>query len=288
MAPEYEREYRFCRRVQIDHFRSLLVETTGLFRTDFPSRFLVDLSHVDSIDTFGVAYIAACFHSIIMNTPAAKRWIRRPRNDEVHKRLLDFGFYEEIGAGQHFQARTPSSDRVDLTYITQMEIFFVDDLLDLLERMQPFKEGLKPTMRAALYELVGNFAEHSGSAAGAWISGDFDRELHRITLCVLDLGRGIPATLRTLRRYHRYSDAHLIELATERGVSSVRGTRGIGLDTIRRFVKKNGGSLTIVAGNGAVTFDADARPKKQRPKVGFPGTAVALSLVPTRAGLYVL
>ena len=155
----------------------------------------------------------------------------------------------EISSG----LRQPDRNRVDLVHIRELEPLFIDGLLNFLESLQPFAPGLKPSMRMSLLELVQNFAEHSGSATGAWVSGHKYR--NRITLCLLDLGKGIPTSLRGVDRYRRMrSDPHLIELATEPGVSAVATNRGRGLDVIRRFVRVNGGTMTIISGKGRVRF----------------------------------
>jgi len=141
-------------------------------------------------------------------------------------------------------------------------------------------------MRMALIELVQNFAEHSGSVFGAWASGQKFRG--RITLCLLDLGKGIPSSLRGVPKYHRMRDPHLIELSTEEGVSAAATSRGRGLFVIRRFVRANEGTMTIISGKGRVRFRPDRKPMRDEIDGFFPGTAVFLSLVPTKRGLYVL
>jgi anti-sigma regulatory factor (Ser/Thr protein kinase) len=247
---------------------------------------IIDLSSLTFTDSFGLTYLAACLHVVSSSVSGS---VRRPRREDVHKYLLDAGFYESLGVGDRFGPRKPSADRVDLVHITAVQPAFIDQLLDFLENMQPFEEGLRPSMRMALLELVQNFAEHSGSDPGAWISGQFHPRSKRITLCVLDLGRGIPNALRTLRKYQRIRDPQLVELATQEGVSSIPGERrGLGLNTIRRFVRTNGGTLTIMSYKGYVKFYPDRRPAPKRLDVPFPGTAVFMSLVPTQRGLFVL
>src|SRR5208337_2799758 len=155
--------------------------------------------------------------------------------------------YEVIGLSDHLPPRQPATDKVDLAHIQALEPLFIDSLLDFMERNMPFAPGLRSSIRMSLIELVQNFADHSGSQIGAWATGQ--EYQNRITLCVLDLGKGIPNTLRTLAKYRRHKDPHLIELATEEGVSSVPGFRGRGLTVIRRFVRSNGGAMTIISGN---------------------------------------
>lgn len=107
---------------------------------------------------------------------------------------------------------------MDLVHIKELEPLFIDGLLDFLENVQRFAPRLRLSMRMALLELVQNFADHSGSVSGAWASGQKYRD--RITLCLLDLGKGIPNSLRGVQKYRRMRDPHLIEISTEEGVSA--------------------------------------------------------------------
>jgi anti-sigma regulatory factor (Ser/Thr protein kinase) len=177
---------------------------------------------------------------------------------------------------------------VDIVHITALQPGFIDHLLDFLESVQPFEEGLKDSMRMALLELIQNFSEHSGSTQGAWVVGQFDPSQKRIGVCVLDLGIGIPTSLRTLVKYRSYGDERLIENATRLGISSTSGSRGLGLNTIRRFVAANEGTLTILAGAGFVEFRAQKVTKHRKLRTPFPWTAVFMSLLPTKRGLFVL
>lgn len=280
------RRYSFYRLATIGWANPLLRQTVALFTDALPQEITVDLSSIEFLDSFGLTYLAACLdrcraqgiHKILISPPS------RPN---VNKHLQDAGFYEEIGLGDLFQARQPSRNRVDLVHIRELEPLFIDGLLDFLENMQPFAAGLKSSMRMALLELVQNFAEHSGSRFGAWASGHKYRD--RFTLCLLDLGKGIPTSLRGVQKYRRIrGDHNLIELSTEEGVSAAAAGRGRGLTVIRRFVRVNGGTMTIISGRGRVRFRPDRKPKKDEIDGFFPGTAVFLSLVPTKRGLYVL
>ena len=231
-------QYSFYRLATAGWANRLLRDTVSLLSDDVADGLVLDLSNLEFVDTFGITYLAACFHSVSSRVNGS---VRPPRKREVNDYLLDVGLYEAIGLGGRFRPRKPSRDRVDLVHITELEPLFIDHLLDFLERRQPFDEGLRGSMRMALLELIQNFVEHSGSGVGAWVSGQFHPQRSRITLCVLDLGRGIPEALRSVPRYRRYGDERLIELATVEGISSVAASRGLGLSTIRRFVRSNGG-----------------------------------------------
>jgi hypothetical protein len=279
--------FPFYRLSTIGWANPLLRQTLPLLAPQMPQELLVDLSSVEFLDSFGLTYLAACLDRCSGQEGITKILVRPPSRANVHTYLQNAGFYESIGLGDQFRPRQPDRNRVDLVHIRELEPLFIDGLLNFLESLQPFAPGLKPSMRMALLELVQNFAEHSGSVTGAWVSGHKYR--NRITLCLLDLGKGIPASLRGVDRYRRMrSDPHLIELATEAGVSAVATNRGRGLDVIRRFVRVNGGTMTIISGKGRVRFRPDRRAKRDKIDGVFPGTAVFLSLVPTQRGLYVL
>lgn len=279
-------EFPFYRLATAGWANRLMRDTVSLLVYDVPDGLVLDLSNLEFVDTLGITYLAACFHTVSAKVSGS---VRPPRKKEVNNYLLDVGLYEAIGLGDRFRPRKPSRDRVDLIHITELEPLFIDHLLDFLERRQPFDQGLRGSMRMALLELIQNFAEHSGSTAGAWVSGQFHPKSNRITLCVLDLGRGIPEALRTLPKYRRFRDVRLVELATEEGVSSVpHASRGLGLSTIRRFVRSNGGSLKLLAGKALVSFPPDRRPSGKALDTRFPGTVAFISLVPTERGLFIL
>jgi hypothetical protein len=246
----------------------------------------IDLSELQFIDSFGLTLLAASFH--VLKHSGAHGFVRRPRQADIHQELLDMGLYESLGIDL-FGPRTLRRDRVDIRHITAFEPLFIDHLLDFLESMQPFEEGLRPSIRMALLELIQNFSEHSKSKIGAWIAGQFDTARKRINLCVMDFSMGIPETLRRIPRFYRHGDERLIELATGEGITSVvNSSRGLGLTAIRRFVSANHGTLTILAGRGQVTFSSSSSPTRKKLRVPFLGTAAFLSLVPTQQGLFVL
>jgi hypothetical protein len=236
-------------------------------------------------DSFGMTLLASCFNVLV--SANIHGFVRPPRQAATHKELLEPGLYEAIGIDR-FGPRNPRRDRVDMVHLTALQPGFIDHLLDFLESVQPFEESLRGSMRMALLELIQNFSEHSGSEHGAWVVGQFDPQEKRIGLCVLDLGIGIPDSLRGVLKYRSYGDERLIDQATRMGISSTAGTRGLGLNTIRRFVAANEGVLTILAGSGLVSFEAQKTPVHRKLRVRFPGTAVFMSLVPTKRGLFVL
>jgi signal transduction histidine kinase len=286
-GPRPSDRYRFPRAATIERSDDLLKIAAPLLKANVSPGLLVDLSQLERVDSFGMTLLAACFHSLISSRIPGS--VRRPAKEEVHLQLLDMGLYESIGIGDRFEPRRPSRDRVDLVHIKALQPEFINSLLDFLERMQPFEEGLRPSMRMALLELIQNFSEHAKASLGAWVTGQFSPQLERITLSVLDSGIGIPESLRIVPRYRNYGDERLIELATLEGVTSVeKSSRGLGLSTIRRFVEANKGTLTILSGNARMIFSPNGEVIGRKIPAVFRGTAVFLSLLPTERGLYSL
>jgi anti-anti-sigma regulatory factor/anti-sigma regulatory factor (Ser/Thr protein kinase) len=283
--------FAFYRLATIGWANPLLKLTIDMFRECPGEEVVVDLSEVTFIDAFGVTYLAACLHRLDTFQECRRVWIRPPRDQRVNQHLQNVGFYESIGLADKFQARQPSSDRVDLIHVRELEPGFIDSLLEFLAALQPFGDGVRASIRMTLIELLQNFVEHSHSEGGAWICGQLHPRpkgstVPRITLCFLDLGIGIPGSLKTVPKYSKLQDEPLIELSVEDGVSAREGARGRGLTMIHRFVKINGGSMAIVSNRGRAKFPADRRPIPEKLDTEFPGAAVFLSLKPTAKGLY--
>jgi hypothetical protein len=140
---------------------------------------------LENIDSFGIAVLAASFYVLVSS--GIHGFIRPPKRQDVHRELLDMGLYESLGVDR-FGPRTPRTDRVDIKHITAFQPGFIDHLLDFLEHMQPFEEGLRLSIRMALLELVQNFSEHSRSDIGAWVAGQLDPRDNRVNLCIMDFG----------------------------------------------------------------------------------------------------
>jgi anti-anti-sigma regulatory factor len=97
---------------------------------DISQEILVDLYSVEFLDSFGVAYLAACLDRCQAQTGITKILIRPPSRANVNQHLQDTGFYESIGLGNQFQARKPNKDRVDLVHLLTSEPLFIDCLLN--------------------------------------------------------------------------------------------------------------------------------------------------------------
>src|SRR5205814_8696270 len=101
----------------------------------------------------------------------------------------------------------------------------------------------------------------------------------------VDVGRGIPDLIRTLKKYQSVrDDAALIEAATEEGVTTRKDRPGgMGLTFIRQYLRGSEGTLSILSEHGKVSFQPKkiVRRSKKAGEQPFPGTAIDILM---RAG----
>lgn len=120
-----------------------------------------------------------------------------------------------------------------------------------------------------------------------WMTGSYDRQIGSLRILILDLGNGIPATLKLstlwdqissyLSRLSAPNDADRIDAAVQAGRSSTGNQgRGNGLDEIRKFIEQGpNGRLRILSGEGEVVYSSgDENPAKFVRALPFPGTLI--------------
>jgi len=110
-------------------------------------------------------------------------------------------------------------------------------------------------LEVCLKELINNIHDHA-DLDEAGISAQYYPKNHRIEACVGDFGIGIPSTVRQVLP-HLMDDGQAIIKAVELGFTSQSkpANRGAGLAYLmQQIVEQNGGEMTILSGNGKVTF----------------------------------
>jgi anti-anti-sigma regulatory factor len=99
-------EYSFYRLATVGWANPLMGKTVALLSGDSTDGLTLDLSKLEFTDSFGLTYLAACFHVVVSS---GVHGFVRPRREDVHQYLLDAGFYEAIGFGERFGPRKPST-----------------------------------------------------------------------------------------------------------------------------------------------------------------------------------
>lgn len=119
----------------------------------------------------------------------------------------------------------------------------------IAERLQKDPRALV-NVSVSVRELLNNIADHSGEDIGCIHLQYYPRH-DVIGIAVSDMGMGIPAAMR--QAFQIPNDSHAILRATERGVTSKKGTRnqGVGLDVLLNdIVFLNGGTVNILSNRG--------------------------------------
>lgn len=129
-------------------------------------------------------------------------------------------------------------------------------------------------------ELFVNGFTHSESPVGVVAFGQFFPRTRELRLVVMDLGVGIPETIRRrLEPQHRsgwLEDGKALEWAFKRGYSGTRDARGLGLDIMRQFVVNNSGTMKVYSSNGYGIVSR--RSFFATRSIAFPGTAIEIAL----------
>ena len=134
-------------------------------------------------------------------------------------------------------------------------------------------------------EIYLNAFEHGQSPVGVFACGQHFPKNRELNLTIVDFGVGIPSNVRLFQagRYEpeRLPAARCMEWAFQRGTSTKQGAtggpRGIGLDLLHDFVRRNGGRLEMFSHEGYARI-ADGKMSFAEAKTSFEGTLVNISL----------
>lgn len=147
--------------------------------------------------------------------------------------------------------------------------------------------GTGPTAKACVSVIAAateNVLDHADSAVGAVVAAEKYRT-RGLQLAVVDLGRGIPTTLRTRSEYRHLSDVEAVERSLVDGVTSTGEIgRGAGLAEVVSSAQRTRDS-TLVIHSGRAQFTVSYRagvPQVHSSSRGLPtpGTWISLVLKP--------
>lgn len=127
-------------------------------------------------------------------------------------------------------------------------------------------------------ELFVNGFTHSESPIGVVAYGQYFPRLRYLKLVVLDLGVGIPETIRR-KLPHRSGwlrSGNALEWAFKKGHSGTSTARGLGLSIMKEFIMRNHGRMQVYSLNGYATIAQ--REFFYERRTSFPGTAIEISL----------
>lgn len=138
--------------------------------------------------------------------------------------------------------------------------------------------ALMKKFRESIYEIFSNAVIHSRTELGIFSCGQYFPNRYRLDFTIVDLGRGIPQTVREEVGLD-LSPGAAISWALEGKNTTKKGAipGGLGLKLLRNFIIKNEGKIQIASDHGYwELFEGQIRTETF--SHSFPGTAVNIEI----------
>jgi hypothetical protein len=139
--------------------------------------------------------------------------------------------------------------------------------------------GLKDEIVSTMAELYDNAFTHGLSSIGVFTCGQRFPSLNALKLTIIDFGVGIPAKVRCYLDQPLLPAQSTMEWAFTAGNTTRRegGPAGIGLDTLKAFVKEKQGKIEIYSHDGYAIID---RNQERYATIGtfFEGTLINITV----------
>ena len=139
---------------------------------------------------------------------------------------------------------------------------------------------LRNVIVGTAWEIYANAFEHGETDIGVFSCGQHYPNLGKLKLAVVDFGVGIPYNVRLFQKNPHLPADLALKWAFQEGTTTRGGgvTGGIGLDSLKRFVKINQGKLEIFSHDGYVIIDSSQETYQNR-QTFFSGTLVNITLL---------
>jgi anti-sigma regulatory factor (Ser/Thr protein kinase) len=142
-------------------------------------------------------------------------------------------------------------------------------------------EDLQAAIIGKVWEIYTNAFEHAESPIGVMNCGRYDKKRHRLHLCVMDFGIGIPDNVRKHKPGITIDSGSAMRWAFLNGSSTkadaVGYSRGLGLHILKEFIRVNKGKLEVYSNDGFVRIKSQSEIYR-RTTARFPGTLVNITL----------
>ena len=145
--------------------------------------------------------------------------------------------------------------------------------------------GISPPLSDAIVGTVSeayvNVFDHADSPIGVFCCGQHYPQLGELKLTLVDFGVGIPSNVRLFKAKEfdaeQLKATNCMAWAFQNGTSTRPGGRGVGLDLLQAFVRKNGGRLEMFSHEGHALI-ADGKISFGERDIFFEGTLINISL----------
>lgn len=199
-------------------------------------------------------------------------------------------YLERIGFRYHFlrgAAVDHKKTSVELKCLRAVDPGCGEAIVELISDNLPLTEDAKYEMRTHINELMTNGFDHSKSKVGCYVCAQWYPAKQNLRISFADGGIGIYQSLHDSGKFPEiHNDADAVRLAIKPGITTrKKQLGGFGLDYMRKYVRKNDGTLSILSGNAKVNFYTNKIETKREP-IRFSGTVVDILVSPSEsAGL---
>lgn len=239
------------------------------------------LEKTEWMDPFAITVLTGTIQCCLQKRKGAFTYVP-PADAKLNNYLSQIGFNSFF----HFDGKDVHKDTtVELKQLRALEPLYIEALIILINSKMRLSEGMKDSLKMSLQEVLTNVFDHSKSEVGCFVCAQYYPAKNIIRLCITDFGVGIFSNLKD--KYPLSTDIDAIKLAVQEGITSRPGTAGFGLAHIRRFLKVNEGTLTIITGSGKVNFYSNKLESYNMSKP-FNGTIVNLKINANKESLYSL
>lgn len=262
----------------------LIRDLEPLLHLEEQAQITVDLGGLVHMSPAGLALLAAALRRLShewLVAPESK--VLPPRSQLVHDYLLRMDVIRH-GLGmaevpEDFQRHAAVGFRPCHHFVTEDECHTASRELTaaLVERCQT-DTVTRGSLWISLDELAENVLHHADSTLGGFAAAQgWPRKRHEMEVAIVDLGRGVRASLTKNPAYADIGeDVSAILKALELNVTATpERNSGLGLTVARFALARNGGSLLVRSGHGAVY--SGTLEDAHECEVDFPGTLVGVT-----------
>lgn len=236
---------------------------------------------------FEKVYWAAPFGLTVISVTLAKCleqgkdvYYAPPRRPELKAYLERIGFQYHFLRGAEVEHKKTS---VELKCLRGVDPGCGEAIVELIAGIFPLSEDAKYEMRTHINELMTNGFDHARSNIGCYVCAQWYPGTKNLRISFADGGIGILQSFKDSGQFPQIqNDADAIRLAIKPGITTrKKQLGGFGLDYMRKYVRNNEGTLSIVSGDAKINFYKNKIEDKNEP-VRFDGTVVDIKVSPKR------
>lgn len=242
------------------------------------------LEHAGPVNfDFSKVYWAAPFGLTVVSVTLAKClrqgkqvFYQAPNRKELKDYLERIGFKYHFLQGREVEHKKTS---VELKCLSGVDPGVSEAIVNIIADNLPLSGDAKYEMQTHINELMTNGFDHAHSQVGCYVCAQWYPSTKTLRISFADGGIGIFQSLKNSGKFPQIkSDAAAVRLAIKPGITTRKGpTGGFGFDYMRKYVRNNGGTLSIVTGEAKVNFYKNKIEDKSEP-TAFPGTVVDIKV----------